>query len=60
MFKGYFELLYPLWVVDSLNLRLKTYGKLYTEFLVQKNMPSIRHELKKISRNERIPHAGSS
>ena len=24
MFKAYFELLYPLWVVDSLNLRLKT------------------------------------
>ena len=47
MFKVYFELLYPLWVVDSLNLRLKTYGKLYTEFLVQKNMPSIRHELNK-------------
>ena len=30
-----------------LNLRLKTYGKLYTEFVVQKNMPSIRHELNK-------------
>ena len=59
MFKAYFELLYPLWVVDSLNLRLKTYGKLYTEFLVQKNMPSIRHELNKISRSERILHAGS-
>ena len=30
-----------------LNLRLKTYGKLYTEFVVEKNMPSIRHELNK-------------
>ena len=30
-----------------LNLRLKTYGMLYTEFVVQKNMPSIRHELNK-------------
>ena len=30
-----------------LNLRLKAYGMLYTEFVVQKNMPSIRHELNK-------------
>ena len=35
-------------VTNLINLRLKTYGKLYTEFVVQKNMPSIRHELNKI------------
>ena len=34
-------------VANLINLRLKTYGKLYTEFVVQKNMPSIRHELNK-------------
>ena len=28
-------------------LRLKTYGKKYTEFTVHKNMPSLRHELNK-------------
>ena len=34
-------------VINLINLRLKTCGKLYTEFVVQKNMPSTRHELNK-------------
>ena len=29
------------------HLRLKTYGKMFTEFTVHKNLPSVRHELNK-------------
>ena len=29
------------------SLRLKTYGKKYTEFTVHKNLPSLRHQLNK-------------
>ena len=28
-------------------LRLKTYGKLYTQMIVHQNMPSLRHQLNK-------------
>ena len=35
-------------------MRLKTYGMLYTEFVVQKNMPSTRHELNNSSLQEYV------
>ena len=28
-------------------LQLKTYGKMYTEFVVHQNLPSLRHQLNK-------------
>ena len=34
-------------VCKYLNLRLKTYGKRYTEMIAHKNLPLSRHELTK-------------